>query len=109
MATERTDQELGPEVDLPEQMRIRRDKRDRLGVAGIEAYPVQVPVTTTIASVRAAYPDLPIDHQTGEVVGIAGRVISNAIPASSALPRCGPVTALKYRQWFHSLGLVKAV
>ena len=75
MATERTDEELALEVDLPEQMRIRRDKRDRLGVVGIEAYPVQVPVTTTIPAVRAAYPDLPIDHQTGEVVGIAGRVI----------------------------------
>lgn len=75
MATESSDQELAPEVDLPEQMRIRRDKRDRLAGAGLDAYPVQVPVTTTIAAVRAAYPELPIDHQTGEVVGIAGRVI----------------------------------
>lgn len=56
-------------------MRIRRDKRDRLAEAGLDAYPVQVPITTTIAAVRAAHLDLPIDHQSGEVVGIAGRVI----------------------------------
>lgn len=75
MAAENTDQDLAPEVDLPEQMRIRRDKRDRLAEAGLDAYPVQVPITTTIAAVRAAHLDLPIDHQSGEVVGIAGRVI----------------------------------
>jgi hypothetical protein len=40
-----------PEADLPEQLRIRRDKRDRLLAAGIPAYPVSVPRTTSRLSV----------------------------------------------------------
>ena len=63
------------ESDLPEQMRIRHEKRAELAVRGIDPYPVRLPVTATIASVRAAYPDLPVDAMTGERVGIAGRVI----------------------------------
>ena len=56
-------------------MRIRRDKRERLTDAGMDPYPVQVPITSTIAGVRAAYPDLDLDVATGEKVGIAGRVM----------------------------------
>ena len=56
-------------------MRIRRDKRERLTDAGMDPYPVQVPITSTIAGVRAAYPDLELDVATGEKVGIAGRVM----------------------------------
>ena len=63
------------EEDLPEQMRIRRDKRERLTDAGMDPYPVHVPITSTIAAVRAAYPDLEPDLTTGEKVGIAGRVM----------------------------------
>lgn len=61
--------------DLPEQMRVRRDKRDRLLASGREPYAVRLPVTHTIAQVRAAYPDLDVDVATGDRVGVAGRVI----------------------------------
>ncbi|SFN71258.1 Lysylphosphatidylglycerol biosynthesis bifunctional protein LysX [Nocardia asteroides] len=61
--------------DVPEQMRIRRDKRERLLAGGGEAYPVVVPRTHTLAEIRAAYPDLEPDTQTGLQAGIAGRVI----------------------------------
>ena len=69
------DPDVEPEEDLPEQMRIRRDKRDRLAAAGLDPYPVHVPVTTTIAAVRAAYPALEPDVATGDTVGLAGRVL----------------------------------
>ena len=61
--------------DLPEQMRVRRDKRDRLLASGREPYAVRLPVTHTISQVRAAYPDLDVDVATGDRVGVAGRVI----------------------------------
>lgn len=59
----------------PEQIRIRREKRDRLLAAGTAPYPVTVPRTHTLAQIRAAYPDLEPDTATGTQVGIAGRVI----------------------------------
>ncbi|WP_197320043.1 bifunctional lysylphosphatidylglycerol synthetase/lysine--tRNA ligase LysX [Saccharomonospora sp. NB11] len=61
--------------DLPEQMRIRRAKLDRLRESGVEPYPVGFPVTSTIADVRAAHADLEPDHYTGERVSVAGRVM----------------------------------
>ena len=61
--------------DVPEQIRVRREKRERLLASGQEAYPVRVPVTHTIPQVRAAHPDLEPDTSTGEIVSIAGRVI----------------------------------
>ena len=64
-----------PAEDLPEQMRVRRDKRDRLLASGREPYAVRLPVTHTIAQVRAAYPDLDVDVATGDRAGVAGRVI----------------------------------
>lgn len=63
------------EPDLPEQFRIRRDKRARLLAEGCDPYPVAIERTHTLAEVRAAHPDLPIDTATDTVVGIAGRVI----------------------------------
>jgi lysyl-tRNA synthetase class 2 len=63
------------EPDLPEQFRIRQAKRDRLLAQGREPYPVVVPRTHTLAEVRAAYPDLAADTVTGDLVGIAGRVV----------------------------------
>ena len=71
----------GPDVsveaddDLPEQMRIRREKREELAARGMEPYGIGLPITTTIAAVRAAHPGLAEDISTGERVGIAGRVI----------------------------------
>ncbi|OBI44716.1 lysine--tRNA ligase [Mycobacterium kyorinense] len=61
--------------DIPEQYRIRRDKRARLLAEGRDPYPVVLDRTHTLAEVRAAYPDLATDSTTGDVVGIAGRVI----------------------------------
>ncbi|MFD4250345.1 MULTISPECIES: lysine--tRNA ligase [Amycolatopsis] len=68
-----------PADDLPEQMRVRRAKRDRLLAEGVEPYPVEVPRTHTLAQVRAAHPDLPADTATGEVVGVTGRVMFSRI------------------------------
>jgi lysyl-tRNA synthetase class 2 len=61
--------------DLPEQMRIRRDKRAGLLARGIDPYPVQVPRTHSLREIRDAYPDLPADTSTGQVVGVTGRVM----------------------------------
>ncbi|MFJ5230728.1 bifunctional lysylphosphatidylglycerol synthetase/lysine--tRNA ligase LysX [Kitasatospora sp. NPDC088391] len=61
--------------DLPEQMRVRREKLDRLRAAGIDPYPVGFPRTTTIADLRAKHPDLAPDTATGERAGVAGRVV----------------------------------
>ena len=66
-----------PADDLPEQLRIRREKRQQLIDAGIEPYPTDLGLTHTLAQVRAAYdPEtLGADHHTGDVVTVAGRVI----------------------------------
>lgn len=61
--------------DLPEQLRIRREKRERLLAQGGEAYPVAVPVTHTIAQVREGYGHLEAGQETDDVAGVAGRVV----------------------------------
>lgn len=63
--------------ELPEQLRVRREKRAQMLDRGIEPYPVAVPRTHTIAEVVAAYDpeSLGVDAHTGEAVAIAGRVI----------------------------------
>jgi lysyl-tRNA synthetase class 2 len=61
--------------DVPEQFRIRQAKRERLLDEGREPYPVEVARTHTLAEVRRAYPDLPANSETGQHVGVAGRVI----------------------------------
>ena len=61
--------------DLPEQVRIRRDKRQRMLDEGYQPYPVAVPRTHSLAQIRAAHPDLAADVTTGKQVGVAGRVI----------------------------------
>ncbi len=68
--------ESGPTYDeLPEQMRVRREKLDRMRDRGVEPYPVTFPRTTTLADLRAAHPDLEIDSRTGHRVGVAGRIV----------------------------------
>ncbi len=64
-----------PDEDLPEQMRVRREKRERMLAAGVEAYPVSVPRTHTIAEVRKAYSHLEAGQETEDEVGVAGRVV----------------------------------
>ncbi|MFI0452313.1 bifunctional lysylphosphatidylglycerol synthetase/lysine--tRNA ligase LysX [Actinomadura sp. 6N118] len=61
--------------DLPEQMRVRREKLDRLRESGIDPYPVTFPRTATIAEIREKHPDLEPGTETGEKVGVAGRVM----------------------------------
>jgi lysyl-tRNA synthetase class 2 len=61
--------------ELPEQMRVRREKLDRLRESGIDPYPVTFPRTATIAEIREKYPDLEPGSETGEGAGVAGRVI----------------------------------
>ncbi|OJV80750.1 MAG: lysine--tRNA ligase [Cellulomonas sp. 73-92] len=61
--------------DVPEQIAVRRAKRERLLAAGVAPYPVGVPRTTTIAAVRAAHPDLAPGEETDDEVGLAGRVV----------------------------------
>ncbi|MGA4539849.1 bifunctional lysylphosphatidylglycerol synthetase/lysine--tRNA ligase LysX [Uniformispora flossi] len=65
--------------DLPEQMRVRREKLERLRESGIDPYPVGFPRTTTVAELRAAYPDLEPDTATGKRVGLTGRVVLSRI------------------------------
>jgi lysyl-tRNA synthetase class 2 len=62
--------------DVPEQMRVRRAKYDRL-IADPERapFPVGVPRTHSLAEIRSAYPDLEAGVETGDLVGITGRVI----------------------------------
>ncbi|GLZ40360.1 lysine--tRNA ligase [Actinokineospora sp. NBRC 105648] len=61
--------------DLPEQMRVRREKRARLLAAGVDPYPVEVPRTHTLAQVRASYSELAPDTATGDRVAVTGRVM----------------------------------
>jgi lysyl-tRNA synthetase class 2 len=61
--------------DLPEQVRVRREKYDRLVAAGTPPYPLGYPRTATLAEVRDRYPDLEIDTATGDAVSVAGRVV----------------------------------
>ncbi len=69
------DVSAAPDRDLPEQMRVRREKRARLLAEGAHPYPVGVARTHTIAEVRAAYAHLAAGEETDVVVGVAGRVI----------------------------------
>jgi lysyl-tRNA synthetase class 2 len=67
----------GLEEDLPEQMRVRRDKRQRLIDEGREAYPVVVERTHTLKQLREIYDgqELAPDTRTGDEVAVAGRVM----------------------------------
>ena len=63
------------EDDIPEQYRIRQAKRERLLAEGRDPYPVQVARTHSLSELRAAYPELAADTQTGDLVGVAARVV----------------------------------
>ena len=63
------------EDDLPEQLRIRREKREAIMARGAQPYPVSVPRTTTLAAIREKYKDLEIDKATGVIESVTGRVI----------------------------------
>jgi lysyl-tRNA synthetase class 2 len=61
--------------DETEQMRVRREKLDRIQAAGDSAYPVGVRRTTTNAALRERFPSLEPDVATGEQVSVVGRVL----------------------------------
>ena len=65
------------EDDLPEQMRVRLEKRERLVEAGRAPYPIVVDRTHTLTEIRAAHDGqgLEPDTRTGVVASIVGRVI----------------------------------
>ena len=63
------------EDDLPEQLRIRREKRAGLIERGIEPYPVSVARTKSLKDIRAKYGALDIDVATGDVESLTGRII----------------------------------
>ncbi|MEU4508485.1 bifunctional lysylphosphatidylglycerol synthetase/lysine--tRNA ligase LysX [Nonomuraea wenchangensis] len=65
--------------ELPEQMRIRREKLDRLRSEGVDPYPVNFPRTATNAEVREKYQGLEPDTATGESVSVAGRVMLSRV------------------------------
>ncbi|MCC3767431.1 bifunctional lysylphosphatidylglycerol synthetase/lysine--tRNA ligase LysX [Streptomyces sp. UNOC14_S4] len=60
---------------LPEQVRVRRRKLDRLREAGIDPYPVDARRTHTLAELRSAHPGPAPASRTGERVTVAGRVL----------------------------------
>jgi lysyl-tRNA synthetase class 2 len=63
------------EEDLPEQLRIRREKRASLLEGGTEPYPVSVPRTKTLKEVREKYSALEIDVASGDIESLTGRII----------------------------------
>ncbi|HZI96101.1 MAG TPA: lysine--tRNA ligase [Actinomycetales bacterium] len=62
-------------ADVPEQVRVRREKRQRLLDAGQAPYAVGLERTHTLGEVRAAYGHLETGEETDDVVGVAGRVM----------------------------------
>lgn len=70
-----TDPQDPPPLDIPEQMRIRREKRQRLLDSGRDAYPVDVQRTHTLQDVRDHYSHLATGEETDDVVQVAGRVV----------------------------------
>jgi lysyl-tRNA synthetase class 2 len=63
------------EDDLPEQLRIRREKRAGLIERGIEPYPVSVARTKSLKEIREKYTSLDIDVATGDIESLTGRII----------------------------------
>ena len=63
------------EDDLPEQLRIRREKRAGLIERGIEPYPVSVARTKSLKEIREKYTLLDIDVATGDIESLTGRII----------------------------------
>ena len=61
--------------ELPEQMRVRREKRARMLQARQDPYPVWASRDVTLREIRGRHPDLPPDTATGDMVATAGRVI----------------------------------
>lgn len=62
--------------DSSEQIQVRLAKRQRLIDEGIEPYPAELPITTTIPEIREKFADVEAGAElTDEHVGVAGRVM----------------------------------
>jgi lysyl-tRNA synthetase class 2 len=68
-----------PPDDLPEQVKVRREKYDRLVAAGTPPFPLGYPRTTTVEQVRADHGDLAQDTASGVTVGVTGRVLLSRV------------------------------
>ncbi|MBC7373877.1 MAG: lysine--tRNA ligase [Frankiales bacterium] len=68
-----------PADDLPEQVRVRREKYDRLVASGTAPYSLGAPRTASLAQVREAHGRLETDTASGEVVSITGRVVLSRV------------------------------
>lgn len=58
-----------------DQRKVRQAKRQELLDAGIQAYPVAVDRTHSLAEIREKYPNLEAGEETGDIVAVAGRVV----------------------------------
>ena len=74
-----TSNSISFDSDVPEQIRVRTDKRERLLSEGIDPYPVELPITSSIQEVREKYRDLELGEETDEIVGLTGRVMLSRI------------------------------
>jgi lysyl-tRNA synthetase class 2 len=63
------------ESDLPEQLRIRREKRESLLSRGIAPYPVSVNRTASLKEIRERFKDLVTDSPSGVIESVVGRII----------------------------------
>ena len=71
-------EQINPAVetdDLPEQLRIRREKRSAILARGAQAYPVAVARTASLKEIRERHQGLEIDTATGVIESLSGRVI----------------------------------
>ncbi|MFG2196268.1 bifunctional lysylphosphatidylglycerol synthetase/lysine--tRNA ligase LysX [Streptomyces sp. NPDC048639] len=72
----RDGEQVDPLAGLPEQVRVRRRKLDRLRADGVDPYPaVATPRTHTLAQIRAAHAGLAPGARTGEQATVAGRLL----------------------------------
>ncbi|WP_039630621.1 bifunctional lysylphosphatidylglycerol synthetase/lysine--tRNA ligase LysX [Streptomyces sp. 769] len=71
-AEEQRERELAA---LPEQVRVRHQKLERLREAGTDPYPVGVQRTHTLGQVREEHRELAAGARTGKTVTVAGRVL----------------------------------
>ena len=65
----------GHHDDVPEQVRVRRDKYDRLVAAETPPYLLGYPRTHSLAEVRDRHADLAADSASGQTVSVTGRVV----------------------------------
>src|SRR5699024_12005560 len=58
-----------------DQRKVRHAKRQELLDAGIQAYPVEIERTHSLAQIREKYPNLDAGEETGDIVSVAGRIV----------------------------------